>query len=113
MMSLKPDPIPPIPPTTAQVARAAFSKGNIYLQMRDTLGTLFTDEQFADLFPLLGQPAASYHCLTPLQQQENFKHEDNNYRDSGGRKCNASSLLAVERHSSLCDDALEWPSQSR
>ncbi len=39
-MSLKPTPIPPVPAETAQVARAAFPHGNLYLLMRDELGTL-------------------------------------------------------------------------
>ena len=56
-MSLRAQPIPAIPELTAQVARAAFRKGNVYMQMRDTLGTFFTDDQFADLYPYDGQPA--------------------------------------------------------
>src|SRR5947209_19760544 len=56
-MSLKPQPIGPIPEETARIARAAYPKGTIYLQLRDTLGTIYEDEQFADLFPQRGQPA--------------------------------------------------------
>src|SRR5947209_153153 len=56
-MSLKPQPIGPIPEETARIARAAYPSGNIYLQLRDTLGTIYEDEQFADLFPQRGQPA--------------------------------------------------------
>ena len=44
-MSLKPQAIPQIPEMTVTVARAAFRKGNAYMQMRDTLGTFFTDDQ--------------------------------------------------------------------
>jgi hypothetical protein len=29
------------------------------MKMRDELGTVYTDEQFADLYPQVGQPAAS------------------------------------------------------
>ena len=46
-----------VPEQTARIARAAFPKGSPYLAMRDQLGTLFADEQFADLFPPQGQPA--------------------------------------------------------
>jgi len=46
-----------VPKDTARVAHAAFPKGNPYLTMRDQLGTLFEDQQFADLFPPQGQPA--------------------------------------------------------
>jgi transposase len=56
-MSLKPSPIPPIPAVTACVARAAFPHGNVVMQLRDALGTIYTDEAFADLFPTHGQPA--------------------------------------------------------
>ncbi len=49
-MSLHPQPIPPVPKQTVRVARAAFPKGNIYLQIRDTLGSIYVDEDFADLF---------------------------------------------------------------
>lgn len=56
-MSLQPQAIPAIPDLTSQVAHAAFRKGNVYMQMRDVLGTFFTDDQFADLYPADGQPA--------------------------------------------------------
>ena len=56
-MSLQNQPQPEIPEQTARVARAAFKKGNFLLKTRDALGTLFTDEQFKDLFPTRGQPA--------------------------------------------------------
>src|SRR5712672_4571161 len=56
-MSLKPSPIPPIPGVTACVAHAAFPHGNGVMQLRDALGTIYTDEVFADLFPTHGQPA--------------------------------------------------------
>jgi transposase len=58
-MSLKPDPVPPIPLQTQRVAQAAFPRGNVYMQMRDQLGTLYEDIDFVDLFPVLGQPAAT------------------------------------------------------
>src|SRR5215469_8358289 len=56
-MSLDPSPIEPVPEETARVARAIFPNGNRSLLLRDTLGTLFTDPLFADLFPTRGQPA--------------------------------------------------------
>ncbi len=56
-MSLKSSPIPPVPEVTACVARAAFPRGNALMQLRDTLGTIYTDEHFVDLFPTHGQPA--------------------------------------------------------
>src|SRR5215471_12483834 len=56
-MSLKSMPIPPVPEETARVAHAVFPRGNALMQLRDTLGTIYTDEDFADLFPTHGQPA--------------------------------------------------------
>ena len=45
-MSLKPVPIAPIPEMTARIAKAAFPKGNLYMRLRDELGTLYADEDF-------------------------------------------------------------------
>lgn len=56
-MSMQPQTIPPIPENTAAVARAAFPKGNLYLQIRDNLGSIYQDEAFASLFSRRGQPA--------------------------------------------------------
>ncbi len=42
-MSLKPSPIPPVPGVTACVAHAAFPHGNVVMQLRDALGTIYTD----------------------------------------------------------------------
>lgn len=56
-MSLKPSLTEAIPEETARVARAAFPKGNLYLAIRDELGVLFADADFAGLFPRRGQPA--------------------------------------------------------
>lgn len=48
-----------IPAETVRVARAAFPKGSLAIRVRDELGPLFTDEEFADLFPVRGKPAWS------------------------------------------------------
>lgn len=56
-MSLKPQPISPVPEETARIARAAYPKGNVSMHMRDELGTISEDASFADLFPKNGQPA--------------------------------------------------------
>ncbi len=45
-----------IPEETARVARAAYPKGNLYMKMRDALGTIYQDESFAHLFPQNGRP---------------------------------------------------------
>ena len=56
-MSMNPQPIPAIPEETVRVARAILPEGNVWMQMRDELGTLCEDEDFRDLFPSRGQPA--------------------------------------------------------
>ena len=58
-MSLRSPLVYVIPDETARVAHAAFPKGNPYLLMRDTLGPIFTNPDFAALFPPRGQPAAA------------------------------------------------------
>ena len=59
IMTLHPQTFYVIPAETARVARAAFPKGNPYLRMYDELGVIYTDQQFAALFPQRGQPAVS------------------------------------------------------
>jgi hypothetical protein len=56
-MSMKPQPIPEIPAETVRVVRAVFPKGNIYIHLRDTLGTIYQDGLFEDLYPDRGQAA--------------------------------------------------------
>ena len=50
----------PIPAVTAQVAHAAFRTPNVYMVMRDQLGVLYHDSEFAPLFSSArGRPAES------------------------------------------------------
>jgi transposase len=56
-MSLKPEGINPVPEETARIAHAAYPKGNVFMHMRDELGTIYQDESFAHLFSHTGQPA--------------------------------------------------------
>ena len=56
-MSLHPHAPYPIPEDTQRVARAAFPRGNLYMQVADRLGTIYHDAQFTALFPRRGQPA--------------------------------------------------------
>ena len=57
-MSLRSQPlIPPVPIDTSRTAHAAFRRGNPYLMLRDELGAMFSDADFADLYPKRGQPA--------------------------------------------------------
>jgi transposase len=56
-MSLKPAAIEPVPEETARVARIAFPTGALAIEVRDSLGTIYQDDLFVDLFPRRGQPA--------------------------------------------------------
>ena len=54
---LRPDEDLTIPEETARIAKAAFPKGNVYMQIREVLGTVYHDEAFRNLFSRTGQPA--------------------------------------------------------
>jgi transposase len=58
-MTLHPQSVKSMPELTLQIAKKAFPQGNLYMRMRDQLGTFYTDWDFEDLFPQTGQPAAS------------------------------------------------------
>src|SRR5262245_3575434 len=74
-MSLSPASTFDVPEHTAEIAHAAFPKGNRYMQMRDTLGTLYMNAHFADLYPPVGQPAEApwrLALVTIMQFAENL-----------------------------------------
>ncbi len=67
-----------IPEETVRVAQAAFPKGNRYLRLRDTLGPLFHNPDFAHLFSHTGQPAfdpARLAVITILQFAERLSDQ--------------------------------------
>jgi transposase len=109
-MSLKPSPIQPVPEETARVARAAFRKGNPLLRLRDELGALFADADFADLFPRLGQPGLPpwrLALVTILQFRENLP--DRQAAEAVRARIDWKYLLGLELtdpgfdHSVLCE----------
>ena len=63
-MSVRPGVMGPVPEQTVRVARAAFPKGCPAVRLRDTLGPVFADADFADLFPARGKPGLSPAMLT-------------------------------------------------
>ncbi|HEU0002497.1 MAG TPA: IS1182 family transposase [Ktedonobacteraceae bacterium] len=74
-MSLQPQAIPPIPEETARIARAIFPVGNRFMHLRDQLGTIYTDEQFAALYPAGGQFAEQpwrIALVLVMQYMENY-----------------------------------------
>ena len=109
-MSLKPSPIQPVPEETARVARAVFRKGNPLLSLRDELGAIFADTDFADLFPRLGQPGLSpwrLALVTLLQFRENLP--DRHAAEAVRARIDWKYLLGLELtdpgfdHSVLCE----------
>lgn len=96
-MSLHPQPTTPVPSHTRQVAQAAFPHGNRYLQLRDTLGTLYDDALFADLFPVRGQAAQApwqLAVVTLLQFAENLS--DRQAADAVRSRIDWKYLLGME-----------------
>ena len=96
-MSLRPSLAGAVPASTAIVARAAFPRGNPYLRLRDTFGPVFTDQQFATLFPSHGQPAEApwrLALVTLLQFAENLS--DRRAADAARSRIDWKYLLGLE-----------------
>ena len=53
-MLLLSQPLPSVPDDTARIAHAAFRRGSLYVLLRDQLGAVFADADFADLYPTPG-----------------------------------------------------------
>jgi transposase len=86
-----------VPETTARVARGIFPDGNLVMRMYDELSTLFQDHEFADLYPTIGQPAASPFRLafvTLLQFIENLT--DRQAADAVRTRIDWKYLLCLE-----------------
>jgi transposase len=74
-MSMNPQNLGSIPAETVRIARAACPKGTLAMRLRDVLGDLYQDEQFAALYPVEGQPAYApwrLAVVTVLQYSENL-----------------------------------------
>jgi len=96
-MTLHPQAIGPVPDETARVARAVFPRGNPYLQLRDVLGSVYADEDFADLFPRRGQSAEApwrLALVTVLQFAEGLS--DRQAAEAVRSRIDWKYLLALE-----------------
>lgn len=74
-MSLHPQTNFAIPHQTIAVARAAFPKGNLYMTMRDELGTIYHDDLFSELYPGRGRSVQApwrLALVTVMQFAENL-----------------------------------------
>src|SRR5436305_14373439 len=105
-MSLRPQPPHSIPEETQRVAHAAFPKGTLCLRIADELRPLYRDDQFAELFPTRGQPAASPARLalaSVLQYVEGLS--DRQAADAVHGRIDRKYALALE----LTDPGLHHP----
>ncbi len=96
-MSLRAPLVYCIPEETARVAHAAFPKGNPYLRMRDALGPIYTNPEFAALFPNTGQPAeapAQLALVTIMQFAEGLS--DSQAADAVRGRLDWKYALALE-----------------
>ena len=74
-MSLHTQPLEPIPELTCRMARASFPKGTLAMHLRDALGAIYQDADFAHLFPKRGRAAEApwrLALVTILQALENL-----------------------------------------
>jgi transposase len=74
-MSLHTQPLEPIPDLTRQIAHTSFPKGTLAMHLRDALGSIYEDADFADLFPKRGRAAEApwrLAVVTVLQALENL-----------------------------------------
>ena len=74
-MSLHAHPLEPIPELTSRIARASFPKGTLAMHVRDALGPIYEDADFAQLFPKRGRAAEApwrLAMVTVLQALENL-----------------------------------------
>src|SRR3954447_16489607 len=94
---LKPSPIDPVPEATARVAKAAFRKGNPLLSLRDELGAVFADADFADLFPGLGQPGGDREAQRGRAAGvADRRARADGFRPDQGPRARASAALDLE-----------------
>ncbi len=75
-MSLPRDGLHPVPVETARVAHAAFPDGNVYVRLREEVGTRFDDELFTAVYSIEGQPALhpwQLALVSVMQFMENLR----------------------------------------
>jgi transposase len=96
-MSLHPEPIGAVPDETARIARAAVPRGNAWPRLGDELGTIYTDQPFAALFPTHGRPAEApwrLAVVTVLQVAEGLS--DRQAAEAVRARLDWKYLLGVE-----------------
>ncbi len=72
-MSLHAQPLEPIPELTSRIAKASFPKGTLAMHLRDALGSIYEDADFAELFPKRGR-AADAHAPQSVRACSSLAH---------------------------------------
>lgn len=97
-MSLRPQPVPPVPDATARVAWAAFPQGNLSLVRRDAFGAMGADDECAPRCPTLGQPAeAPWRFALVLVMRYVADCSDRQAADAGRRRLDGQDALRLAR----------------
>ncbi|GHO49824.1 IS1182 family transposase [Ktedonospora formicarum] len=73
-MSMQPRPLDEVPETTSRIAHRSFPKGTLAMTLRDELGSIFTDETFAHLFPKRGRRAEAPWRLAVVTVLQTIEH---------------------------------------
>ena len=55
-MTWRSHPLPSVPEATAAAVKAAFPKGNLYVELRTELGAIYQDDLFVDFYADRGHP---------------------------------------------------------
>jgi len=107
-MSLRPEPRPSIPDTTAAAVRAAFPKGHLYGNLRAEFGTLYEDQLFADLYPAEGRPVeVPPWRLALVRVMQYIEGLTDRQAAEAVRRCmDWQYALSLDRHDPGCDFTL-------
>ncbi len=96
-MSLKSQNSYTVPQDTASVIQAIFPNGHPYLQMYETFGSIFQDNDFVELFPREGQPAeAPFRLMVVLILQFLENLTDRQVADAVRTRIDWKYLLCLE-----------------
>jgi transposase len=110
----RPVEFPPIPEATTTVARAAHPRGTDAMRVRDALGPLFTDDDFADgplagMFSDLGRPGLSPGLLLMVSVLQ-FRHNLSDREAAEALADRISWKYALSRE--LEDTGVDFPTNS-
>src|SRR5260370_33097420 len=103
-MSLHPENLPEIPEETARIARILFPKGNRFMWVRDELGAIYTDEQFASVYGNVGQLAEQpwrHAVMSIIQYMENYA--DRQVAEAVKTRIDLKYALSLELTDPGCD----------